>query len=90
MINGAKRRMLFNHVIMHLGLKGPVMPVITGLPRDMTQTSTSALPVNGKKSVTVLFFSGQSCIKLIVPWPFFSELSPVFMKKHLEICLNTA
>ena len=48
MINGAKRRMLFNHVIMHLGLKGPVMPVITGLPRDMTQTSTSALPVNGK------------------------------------------
>lgn len=87
MIKGAKKRTLFNHVIMHLGLKGPVMPVITGLPRDMIQTSTSAPPpVNG---ITLLFFSGQSYVKLVVLWSFFSELSPVFMKKYLEICLNT-
>lgn len=89
MINGAKRRTLYNCAIMHLGLKGPVMPVIAGLPRDRTQTSTSALPVNGKKSVTVLFFSGQSYGKLVAPWSFFLELSPVFMNKYLEICLNT-
>lgn len=77
MINGAKRRTLYNHVIMHLGLKGPVMPVIT--VRHDTDKHFCA-PVNGKKSITLLFFSGQSYVKLVVLWSFFSELSPVFMK----------